>query len=239
MTTCVVWAVCTAAALRRERRVRGRLEALLGARRPLRRPLRWPTYGERLKRWTAPAVAALIGYVLVGGFAGCVVGGVCAYGVRRRQRRPKPAADGADTARGLPLAADLLAACLSAGASPREAAEAVGQSLGGPVGDRLARTAAELRLGGEPGEAWGAFGAIPGARALARCMERAAASGAPAAEAVSRLTAGLRAEHARAAAARAQRAQVLITAPVGLCFLPAFLTVGVVPVVVGLASGLR
>ncbi|MFJ7155146.1 type II secretion system F family protein [Streptomyces sp. NPDC101118] len=140
--------------------------------------------------------------------------------------------------RQLPFAADLLAACLAAGAGPREAAEVVGDSLGGPVGERLARAGAELRLGGEPGGAWGRLAAIPGARPLADCLERAARTGAPAAEPVSRLAAGMRAERARAATARAQRAAVLITAPVGLCFLPAFLAVGVAPVVIGLAAGL-
>jgi pilus assembly protein TadC len=38
--------------------------------------------------------------------------------------------------------------------------------------------------------------------------------------------------------ARAQRAGVLIAAPLGLCFLPAFLALGVVPVLIGLAAGL-
>lgn len=141
-------------------------------------------------------------------------------------------------ARQMPLAADLLAACISAGAGPREAAGAVGESMGGPVGDRLARTAAEIRLGGEPTEAWGRFGEIPGAGPLARCLERAGATGAPAAESVSRMADEMRAERASAAVARAQRAGVLITAPVGLCFLPAFLAVGVAPVVIGLAAGL-
>ncbi len=79
---------------------------------------------------------------------------------------------------------------------------------------------------------------MPGAQPLARCLERALASGAPAAGPVARLAAGLRADQARTAAARAQRAQVLITAPVGLCFLPAFLAVGVAPVVIGLAARL-
>ncbi|MFD4501258.1 type II secretion system F family protein, partial [Streptomyces sp. NPDC058486] len=87
-------------------------------------------------------------------------------------------------------------------------------------------------------EVWGRFGAIPGAEGLARCMERAGASGAPAADAVARHAAVLRAADARTAVARARRAQVLISAPVGLCFLPAFLVVGVVPVVIGLAKGL-
>ena len=33
-----------------------------------------------------------------------------------------------------------------------------------------------------------------------------------------------------------QRAAVLITAPLGLCFLPAFLVLGIAPVVIGLAG---
>ena len=33
-------------------------------------------------------------------------------------------------------------------------------------------------------------------------------------------------------------AAVMVTAPVGLCFLPAFLAIGVLPVVIGLAGGL-
>ncbi|MEU7070853.1 type II secretion system F family protein [Streptomyces narbonensis] len=157
---------------------------------------------------------------------------------RARQRAPTPSEESEAAARHLPLAADLLAACASAGAGPGEAAGAVGRSLGGPLGERLARTAAELRLGGEPTEVWRRFGEMPGAEGLARCMERAASSGAPAAEAVARHAAGLRAARARTAAARARRAQVLISAPVGLCFLPAFLAVGVAPVVIGLAAGL-
>ena len=39
-----------------------------------------------------------------------------------------------------------------------------------------------------------------------------------------------------AAAAAAERASVLIAGPLGLCFLPAFVCLGVVPVVAGLAG---
>jgi pilus assembly protein TadC len=38
------------------------------------------------------------------------------------------------------------------------------------------------------------------------------------------------------AAAAAERAGVLIAGPLGLCFLPAFVCLGIVPVVVGLAG---
>lgn len=230
------------AAGRRERRVRGRLTALLAVERGQRRPGRRPA-GEAetwARRWGPPLGAAVTGWALVGGVAGWAVGLAGAYGVLRwlRTRKPDDRTETEEAVRQLPLAADLLAACVAAGAGPREAAEAVGESLGGPVGDQLALTAAELRLGGEPAEAWGRFGEIPGAAGLARCLERAGSSGAPAAEPVSRLAEGFRTERSRAALARAQRAQVLITGPVGLCFLPAFLAVGVAPVVIGLASGL-
>jgi threonine dehydrogenase-like Zn-dependent dehydrogenase len=40
------------------------------------------------------------------------------------------------------------------------------------------------------------------------------------------------------AEAKAQRAAVAVTGPLGLCFLPAFLCIGVVPVVIGLATRL-
>ncbi|MET9671985.1 type II secretion system F family protein [Streptomyces sp. NPDC006482] len=191
-------------------------------------------------RWAVPFAAALVGWVLLGGLGGLCSGVLAACGTRwrRMRRRPSDSVDVEVAARHLPLAADLLAACASAGAGPGEAVEAVGRSLGGPLGERLTRTAAELRLGGEPAEVWRRFGAIPGAEGLARCLERAGSSGAPAAEAVARHAGGLRAARARTAAARARRAQVLISAPVGLCFLPAFLAVGVAPVVIGLAAGL-
>lgn len=196
-------------------------------------------------RWWVPSLASgAAGWILVGGSAGCAAGLAVAYAVWRWQRSGRRSgaiereAEAALVARQLPLVADLLAACVSAGAGPREAAEAVGESVGGPVGDQLARTAAEIRLGGEPAEAWARFGEIPGAAPLARCLERAGSTGAPAAEPVSGLADEMRAERASAATARAQRAGVLITAPVGLCFLPAFLAVGVAPVVIGLATGL-
>lgn len=234
----LVLVVFTVSGRRRERKVRRRIEALLAVERERRR---WrPEFGAWAGQWAAPSAAVITGWVLVGGVVGCAVGLGGAYGVRHWQQRRKPAAgvDDRDARRQLPLAADLLAACISAGAGPREAAEAVGESLGGPIGERLARVAAELRLGGEPAAAWGWFGRIPGAEALARCLERADSTGAPAAEPVSRLAERFRAEGARAAAARGHKAQVLMTAPVGLCFLPAFLAVGVAPVVIGLADGL-
>ena len=196
--------------------------------------------GGAVRRWLAVTGVVCAGYALVGGVAGGLLGVLCGAGVRWWQRRPTPVedVDVARAARELPLAADLLAACIAAGADPATAARVVGDSLGGPVGRRLSWGAAELRLGGEPAGAWHRLAEVPGARPLARLLERAGESGAPAAGPVAGLAAQARADWARTATAAAQRAAVLVTAPVGLCFLPAFLMVGVVPVLVGLAGGL-
>ncbi|MER6777333.1 MULTISPECIES: type II secretion system F family protein [unclassified Streptomyces] len=236
----VPWAASAVAARIRARAARRRIAVLLSVE-PARRA---PVFGAGIRAvvtaWAGPVGALLAVWVLVGGVPGVLAGCAAAIGVWRWLRRARPPAgvDPREAQRQLPFAADLLAACLAAGAAPVEAAEVVGESLGGPVGERLALAGAELRLGGEPGAAWGRLAQIPGARALAECLERAARTGAPAAEPVSRLATALREDRARQAGARAQRAAVLVTAPVGLCFLPAFLAVGVAPVVIGMASGL-
>ncbi|MDX3228363.1 type II secretion system F family protein [Streptomyces sp. ME19-01-6] len=234
---------------RRVRTARRRLTALLPEahqeRRPGRRE-RWRAGGaaDAIRDWVSAVGALLACLVLVGGPLGCALGLAAGYGARRWQRHRRATAGRSgkraknDAARQLPLAADLLTACLEAGAGPRKAAEAVGRSLGGPVGERLAQAAAELRLGGEPAAAWGRMGALPGAQRLARALERAGTTGAPAVEPVSRLAADCRAEQGRQADKRVERASVLATAPLGACYLPAFLLIGVAPVMLGLAGAL-
>ncbi|MFI6878635.1 type II secretion system F family protein [Streptomyces sp. NPDC050400] len=220
------------------RRVRVVLEAVVASE-PRREAVRLPA---PVRRWAPVAGAVSAGYVLVGGVAGVAVGALAGVGVWRWWRDRAAGAEAGGGARGeverqLPLAADLLAACLVAGADPVEAARAVGESLGGPVGRGLARGAAQVRLGGEPGVAWRELAATPGAGPLVRLLERAGESGAPAAAPVARFAAECRAERGRRATAVARRAAVAVTAPVGLCFLPAFLVIGVLPVVIGLAGG--
>ncbi|ONK13058.1 type II secretion system F family protein [Streptomyces sp. MP131-18] len=159
-------------------------------------------------------------------------------------RRPRPAwrppwrrAGESEDPR-LALATELLAACLIAGSSPGPAAEAVGAALGGPLGERLRRAARELRLGGEPGAVWGGLGRLPGAAGLARRLELAEAGGTPVVATVTAEAAESRARRRRAAQIRARRAAVHVTGPLGLCFLPAFLLIGVAPVVIGMAGEL-
>ncbi|MGW2643937.1 type II secretion system F family protein [Streptomyces sp. NPDC001393] len=234
------WAVRRLDLARRRRRARRRVAELLGPEVPVSRR-RFASAGA-VRRWLPLAGAVCGAWILVGGATGVVLG-LGAGAVLRWWRGRELAAsraepvDAAAATRQLPLAADLLAACVAAGAGPVIAAQAVGEALDGPVGQALARGAAEVRLGGEPTDAWRRLAGLPGAAPLARLLERADESGLPAAGPAARLAADARAQWARAATARARRAAVLISAPVGLCFLPAFIAVGVLPVVIGLAGG--
>ncbi|WP_067858295.1 type II secretion system F family protein [Nocardia shimofusensis] len=158
---------------------------------------------------------------------------------------PTPSAPRSPAPDPLSIAAvfDLLAACLRAGLPMAAAASAVAPSAPTELGTALLRAAGLLALGADATTAWeraaqDAAGR-PGAaeiESLARMARRSARSGASLAEAVGELAAQHRGAVEDAAAARAERAGVLISGPLGLCFLPAFLCLGIIPVVVGLAG---
>jgi pilus assembly protein TadC len=236
------WLTRGLVAARRERAVRRRLSGLL-APEPARPTARRAEVLSAVRPWLPLVGTVGAGWAVLGGAVGVLVGLVGAAALWRWSARRSAAgtsaaeAAAAEAARQLPLAADLLAACVAAGASPVAAARAVGDALGGPVGDALGRGAAEVRLGGEPEGAWRGLAAVAGAVPLARLLERAEVSGLAAAGPAARLAAQARADWARTTTARARRAAVMVTAPVGLCFLPAFIAVGVLPVVIGLAGG--
>jgi Flp pilus assembly protein TadB len=180
-------------------------------------------------------LAGLAVLVVLGGWAGLLVGSLAGYAADRLPRRLTPRAvrerrlrETAD----LPLAADLLAAAMRAGAPVDRSVLAVAEALGGPLGERLARVGRTLLLGGGPEEAWAHLSAVPDADRLVAAALRSSSSGAALAGALTRLADDLRAARSTTAEAAARRAGVLIVLPLGLCFLPAFILAGLVPVIV-------
>jgi pilus assembly protein TadC len=113
----------------------------------------------------------------------------------------------------------------------------VATALAGPLGDRLARVERALRLGAPAGEAWSYLDDVEGAGRLHRAAERSGHSGAGFAGALHRVAEELRADRLLAAEAAGRRAGVLIVLPLGLCFLPAFVLTGLVPVIVAVLGG--
>ncbi|MGA5462899.1 type II secretion system F family protein [Mycobacterium sp. NPDC050041] len=155
----------------------------------------------------------------------------------RAMRRRAPSSATSD-----PLAAasafDVLAACLSSGMAVSTAAAATAPTAPPTLAAVLTRASDLLALGADPATAWSHPGAEPDpqTRALLRLARRSASSGAALAQGVAELAVESRSAAADAAGAAAERASVLIAAPLGLCYLPAFLCLGIVPVVAGLAG---
>jgi pilus assembly protein TadC len=133
---------------------------------------------------------------------------------------------------------ELLAACLRAGMPFPVALRAVADGLGTPAGPVLRRTAQLLALGADSTQAWQPALECHATARLARCAQRSGRGGGALAASLTSLAAELRAEAQEQSEARGQRAGVFIAAPLGLCFLPAFIAIGVAPVLVGLAGGL-
>lgn len=199
------------------------------------------TEGLRRDR-VRPLVSLLAGLVcalLLGGPVGWVVGVLVAVGLMRLLARLEPRAVRARRARvvaELPIAIDLLAACLRGGGAWHESVEAVAGAVGGPLGAELAHVAARIRLGADPAAEWLSLTHDPVLAPLGRAAARAASGGAPLAATLARLARDQRRVARVAAATRARSAGVRAVAPLGLCFLPAFILLGIVPAVAGIAA---
>ncbi|MET7399258.1 type II secretion system F family protein [Dactylosporangium sp. NPDC005572] len=183
--------------------------------------------------------ASLLGGASMGAAFGSVAVGVGAAVVcwllLRKAESPRVRRERAAARADLPFAADLLAAALHAGAAPDRAAYAVGRSMGAAsVGGRLVTIGRALRGGAPPAVAWGQLGEIPGGTRLARAATRSAEHGTALAQTFEKQAADLRRDRAAFLEARVRKTSVYAVLPVGLCFLPAFVLIGVVPVVAAL-----
>ncbi|MCC6496301.1 MAG: type II secretion system F family protein [Propionibacteriaceae bacterium] len=175
--------------------------------------------------WVAAPVAAALG-----GASWWVLGRLQAGGVLRR--RELLAAE-------LPQVCDLLAVCLESGLPLRTAATELARVHEGPLGAALAEVSATVRLGADEARAWADLAmAEPALSALGREVSRTLGSGVTLAATLRTLGAEARRAAQATALVRARRVGVRSVLPLMLCFLPAFLLLGVVPIVGGVAGHL-
>jgi Flp pilus assembly protein TadB len=195
--------------------------------------------------WSTSAVTSvcvLAGMVIAlvrGGVSGLLVGALAAAALLRWLRRLEPGAARRRRLRlvaDLPWAADLLAAAVEGGAPLDGSVRAVAEAVGGPLGVELRSVAAALALGAPPELAW--WGAEASLHPVGRSFVRAAEHGTPPAEHIARLAEDLRTRAQVESAAALRAAGVHALAPLGACFLPAFLLLAVLPMVAGVASQL-
>jgi Flp pilus assembly protein TadB len=187
----------------------------------------------------APAVVAVLAgvatAVVVGGPGGAVTGVVvtaAVLGVLARlepgaQRRHREALE-----RQAPLVVDLVAACLASGAPLERALAVASVAVGPPTSEVLVRAITALQLGAEPSAVWAEVARDDALAPLARAVARSQQTGAPLSSLLPRVADQARALHRVRAETRIRTAAVRLTAPLGAAFLPAFVLLGVVPVVV-------
>jgi pilus assembly protein TadC len=149
-------------------------------------------------------------------------------GLLRRSARSEPD-------RTLPLVLDLTAAALRSGRPLADALGLAAPAARPQVAEVLNRVTRLLRLGADQEHAWSGVPRDGPLAEVARTAVRSAASGFKLAAGLERLAGEIRAERATLAAIRAHRASVSAMAPLAACFLPSFVCLGIVPVVVGVA----
>jgi hypothetical protein len=179
-----------------------------------------------------------------------------------RRRTQAALRDKARLSAQVPPLADLFAAALAAGLQPAQAAVTVAQAFNsdGYVGGNRARTdppnepdrtkltgidllacrfhdaATAVLAGADPQAAWSALALDEATAPLAAAVIRADRTGAPAAATVGRAARELREAAADTLAAEVRTVAVRATAPLTLCFLPAFVFLGVLPTALSLLS---
>lgn len=152
----------------------------------------------------------------------------------RRRHGPGVCGDGVEVEAAVIL--DLLDAACAAGASVPGALAGVGFAVGGGRGSVLADAAAALRLGAPWTEAWA--GAGDALEPVAAALRPSWDDGVAPAGSLRAVAATLRQERRSRAAEAAGRLGVRLVLPLGLCHLPAFVLVGLVPILVSMTSRL-
>ena len=191
---------------------------------------------RRAAPWLAVVLAVVATSQLIGGLVGLVVGlavGVCvqrwisgAESGRSRQQR-------SEIERDLPFAVDLLVACVEAGRSPAAGVTAVAEASPGALGDRLREVSTQLALGADHERVWRDLAADPVLSPLGHSLARSTRTGSSITTALTRCADDVRRQRRARADTVARGVGVRAAAPLGACFLPAFLLIGVVPTIVG------
>ncbi|MEV0287137.1 MULTISPECIES: type II secretion system F family protein [unclassified Kribbella] len=187
------------------------------------------------RRHQLAATLAALGLLFLFGMPWSIpLAAAAVYLIPKALARLEPAATKQRTAqltRDLPLAVDLLAACLRAGRPPQQALTTVAAAIRGPLADLFTKVAHHLSLGADPIDAWSHLRAEPACAPFARAIDRSLRSGAPLSKTLEHLADDTRQAHHHAADQAARAIESRTALPLGLCFLPAFILLSIVPTI--------
>ena len=192
-------------------------------------------------RWLLAAMAGVAGFVFVGGRAAPVaaaVVGIAAWWFIGRTESPAERRIRRQVRSDLPHLVDLLAAALRGGATPGGGVRMACGALPGPAADRLAGVTERLELGVDPERVWASLADDPDLAPLGRALARSHRTGAGVVPTIEQLADELGRSARANIEERARAVGVRAALPLGLCLLPSFLLLGIVPLVVGMLSEL-
>jgi pilus assembly protein TadC len=186
---------------------------------------------------TTGALGLLVGVLVL---AACAPWAAAERAVRRRScalaEDARPGVEHAGPRVDVPVVLELLGAALRAGAGVPRALQAVGGAVGDDDGRVLAHVADALRLGAAWDAAW--RDAPDRLATVHRALRPAWVDGAAPGESLRAAGEELRRERRTAARTAAARLGVRLVLPLGACYLPAFVLVGLAPVLLALGIDL-
>lgn len=189
----------------------------------------------------AAIVTPVAGAVVMGLPWGPLVGAALAPVAHRAVGRLESSASRRRSAQieaALPTALDLMVAALVAGRPTAVAFTLAAEATPDPLGGELAAVAQRLVIAADDESVWRTVLDDPVLAPVGRAFRRAATSGMPVAEIVAGVADELRRERVARLRELGQRVGVRTAAPLGICFLPAFFLIGIVPTLVATFSSL-
>ncbi len=194
-----------------------------------------------MKQWAIPSclLCAAVAWLLIGGVVGLIAGAIVALVGPRMLSKLESGGTRANrlaVESAAPMVADLLVACLASGASTAVATRATAEALGGPVADVLNQCVIQFNLGASATRVWKPLADEPALAPIARAILRSAETGAPLTTVLLRVADDLRLNRSAQLEQAAKTVGVKSVGPLGLCFLPAFMLLGVVPLVASLIT---
>ncbi|MCW2549870.1 MAG: type secretion protein [Mycobacterium sp.] len=184
-------------------------------------------------------VAALVvpftSVMLLGWPTGALLGAIAAPVAHRAVGQLESAAGRQRAARiaaQLPGALDLMVATLEVGRPPVTAFALAAEAASDPLGSELASVAHRLAVSGDSMAVWRSVEADQALAPVGRAFRRAESSGMPVARVVSGVADDLRRERRARRRDDSRKVAVRTAAPLGICFLPAFFLIGIVPTII-------
>ena len=192
-------------------------------------------------RWLLAAMAGVGGFLFVGGRmapVAAVAAGCVAWWVIGRTESPAERRIRRQVRSDLPHLVDLLAAALRGGATPGQGVRMACGALPGPAAERLAGVSGRLDLGVEPAQVWASLAVDTELAPLGRALARSHRTGAAVVPTIEQLAGELGRSATADIEEQARAVGVRAALPLGLCLLPSFLLLGIVPLVVGMLAEL-